>query len=96
MKSSVVRICSILGLLLACCCAFFALRAPQGYAALREKRGQVRDLEKQNADLAKDNQLKRERIKKLLQDREEQELAIREHMKMLKQGETQFIIQDSK
>jgi cell division protein FtsB len=96
MKSAVLRVSSVAAFLLGCFYVFFALRAPQGYAALREKRVQIRQLERQNADLAKENQLKREKIRKLLDDRQEQDRVIREHTRKLKPGETQFIIQDSK
>jgi cell division protein FtsB len=96
MKSAVLRVCSILGVLLVCVCVFWGLRAPKGYAAWMERRVETRELEKHNAELAKENQLKRARIQKLLEDRGEIDRTIRERMKKLKPGETQFIIQDNK
>ena len=96
MKSAVLKVCSILGVLLACVCVFFGLRAPDGYATWMQRRAQIRELEKNNGKLAKENQLKRERIQKLLEDRGEVDKEIRERMKKLKPGETQFIIQDNK
>jgi cell division protein FtsB len=81
---------------LLCLYACFQLRTPQGYAALREKGAQIKALETQNADLAKENEFKRERINKLMHDRAAIDEEIRRRTKKLKSGETQFIIQDSK
>ena len=59
---------------------------------MREKHRQVRELEEENANLARENQLKRERIQKLEGSPDAQELEIRRHMKMLRPGETEFIL----
>lgn len=75
--------------------AAVALRGPQGLPALLEKRREIRELQEQNADLARENQLKRERILKLKGSSSEQELEIRKHLKMLRPGETEFILPDS-
>jgi cell division protein FtsB len=72
-----------------------ALRGPNGVSALTEKREQIRKLQDQNASLAADNKRKRERIELLKNDRAAQELAIREKLKLLRPGETQFILPDA-
>ena len=74
--------------------AAVALRGPQGVSALLEKRHEIRQLQEQNADLSRENQLKRERIRKLQGSSNEQELEIRKHLKMLRPGETEFILPD--
>lgn len=70
------------------------LRGPQGIPYFLEKREQVRQLESQNEQLRKQNERKRERIEELKNSRSEQELAIREHSKMQKAGETTFVLAD--
>jgi cell division protein FtsB len=71
-----------------------ALRGPNGISALAEKRRQIQVLQDQNASLAADNGRKRERINQLKTSRPAQELEIRERLKLLRPGETQFILPD--
>jgi cell division protein FtsB len=75
-------------------CALIALRGPQGVPALMEKRKEIRLLQEQNADLQKDNERKRERIVRLNYSQAEQELEIRNRLKLLRKGETSFILPD--
>jgi cell division protein FtsB len=75
---------------------YATLRSPQGLSAVLEKQRQIRDLQQQNANLDRDIQQKRERIRKLKEDRNEQEMVIRERYHLLKEGETSFILQDQK
>jgi cell division protein FtsB len=88
------------GVLVICAAAFayalVAFRGPNGVPALMEKRRQITVLQEQNATLAADNQRKRERIEKLDKDRAVQELEIRKRLKLLRPGETQFILPDQK
>jgi cell division protein FtsB len=70
----------------------FALRVPQGFAQLSRKHEEIRQLQRSNADLSRENAMKRDRINKLRGNRSEQELEIRERLKKLRQGETSFII----
>src|SRR4051794_20216064 len=72
--------------------AVIAFRSPQGMPALIERRKQVHALQEVNATLAAENQRKRERIEKLKHSKTEQELEIRERLKLGKPGETQFIL----
>jgi cell division protein FtsB len=79
-------------LLVASVYAFVSLRGPYGIAVLQEKRERVRTLEIGNADLAKEVREKQERIRRLRESQAEQELEIRRRLKLLRPGETQFII----
>jgi len=71
-----------------------ALRGPQGISALLEKRREVRMLEEQNAAQAAENERRRERIQRLQQNSTEQEMEIRKQLKLLRPGETTFILED--
>lgn len=68
-----------------------ALRVPQGFSTLGSKHGQIRELQKENADLARDIAEKRERIRKLRESRSEQELEIRRRLKLQREGETSIV-----
>ncbi|MEN6534437.1 MAG: septum formation initiator family protein [Bryobacteraceae bacterium] len=72
------------------------LRSPEGVAAVLQKQGEIRKLQQQNADIEQGIRVKRERIRKLNEDSSEQDIVIRERLRLLKQGETTFIIQDQK
>ena len=74
--------------------AVIALRGPQGIPALTEKRREIQMLQEQNADLQKENERKRERIVRLNESQAEQELEIRNRLKLLRKGETSFILPD--
>jgi cell division protein FtsB len=71
-----------------------ALRGPQGVSALVDKRREVRLLEEQNAAKAAENERRRERIHRLEQNSTEQEMEIRKQLKLLRPGETTFILED--
>lgn len=71
---------------------YVALRGPQGIPALRQKWTEIRQLEEENANLQRDNQYKKERIERLKNDPNEQELEIRKRLKLLRPGETTFIL----
>ena len=74
--------------------AIIALRGPQGIPVLMEKRREIQLLQEQNADLQKENERKRERIVRLNDSQAEQELEIRNRLKLLRKGETSFILPD--
>ncbi len=71
-----------------------ALRGPQGISALLDKRREVRMLEEQNAAQAAENERRRERIHRLEENSTEQEMEIRKQLKLLRPGETTFILED--
>jgi cell division protein FtsB len=68
------------------------LRSPQGIPALKERWNEIRKLEEENANLQRENDYRRERIKKLEGNASEQELEIRKQLKLLRPGETSFIL----
>jgi hypothetical protein len=72
--------------------AIIVLRGPNGIPALMEKRKEIQTLQEFNASVAADNERKRVRIEKLKHSRAEQELEIRERLKLLRPGETQLIL----
>jgi cell division protein FtsB len=68
------------------------LRSPQGIPALKDRWTEIRKLEEENANLQRENDYRRERIKKLESNTSEQELEIRKKLKLLRPGETSFIL----
>jgi cell division protein FtsB len=82
-------------LIVGCAYGIVALRGPQGLPALMEKRREVERLQEQNATLAREIQMKRERITRLMTSSSEQELEIRKQLKLVRPGETTFILPDA-
>src|SRR5690242_8626424 len=70
------------------------LRGPHGVAALIEKHRQIHELEMQNAALSRRIEEQRARIERLKNNPVEQELEIRQRLKLVKPGEKVFILQD--
>ena len=70
------------------------LRSPQGIPALRQRWTEIRKLEEENANLQRENNYRRERIQKLESSASEQELEIRKKLKLVRPGETSFILPD--
>jgi cell division protein FtsB len=70
--------------------SYFTLR--ERIPALLEKREQIRREQEANIDIARENDYKRERIKKLLESKSQQDLEIRKKLKMLQKNETEFIL----
>lgn len=73
-----------------------ALRGPMGIPALQGKWQEIRDMQLQNANLKRDVEMRRERIRRLEENAAEQELEIRKQLKMLRQGETSFILPEAR
>src|SRR5216684_5147832 len=73
---------------------FMTLRGPQGIPGLREKWREISKVEEDNANLQRENEYRRSRIKKLELSPAEQELEIRKTLKLLRPGETSFILPD--
>lgn len=92
MNAVVRRIVFSLASILLGAYGYFALSGPQGLPALKEKRLEIRRLEEENANLASENELKRDRIRKLEENVSEQDLEIRKKLKKLRQDETEFIL----
>ena len=74
--------------------AFFALQGSQGIPGLMDKRRQIQELEKRNAGLAREIEEKRAHIDRLRENQSDQELEIRERLKLVKPDEKVFILQD--
>lgn len=94
MRSSIAKIGYGVAVLVAACYAFVTLHGPQGIPALMQKTQQIRTLERENAELAKDIEGRRTRIKRLREDESAQELEIRQRLKLVRPGEKVFILQD--
>jgi len=74
--------------------AFFALQGPQGIPGLMEKRRLIQEYEKKNADLARNIEEERARIGRFNEGKSDQELEIRQRLKLVKPDEKVFILQD--
>jgi cell division protein FtsB len=74
--------------------AWMAFRGPQGIQSLIERHHQISQLEEQNADKTRQIDALRERIRRLEQSGSEQELEIRKELKLLRPGETTFLLPD--
>ena len=74
--------------------AWIAVSGPQGLQALLEKRREIRQLQEQNAALTREIEHRRDRIRRLEESPSEQEMEIRKQLKLLKPGETTFILPD--
>jgi len=92
MKASVTRYAYVAAFVLLVWYALFALRGPKGVHALYEKQDQIQDSEKRNADLAKKIERQREHIKRLESNPAQQDLEIRERLKLAHPNEKIFII----
>jgi cell division protein FtsB len=73
---------------------WIAVSGPQGLQVLLEKRREIRELQEQNAVLAREIEHRRDRIRRLEESRSEQEMEIRKQLKLLRPGETTFILPD--
>ena len=69
--------------------AVIMLRGPQGLSALSEKQKQIRTLEEQNANLAREVEARKQHIKRLEGDPATQVLELRK-AGFVGQGDTQF------
>src|SRR3954462_9173046 len=94
MKASIPRFAYAIAVLLVASYAFVTLRGPRGLQALSDKREQIREMEKRNSQLVKDIERKREHIRRLNENPAEQELEIRERLKLVKPNEKVYIIGD--
>ena len=73
---------------------WIAVSGPQGLQALLEKRREIRQLQEQNAAMTREIEHRRDRIRRLEESPSEQEMEIRKQLKLLKPGETTFILPD--
>lgn len=94
MKNPLGRLVFLIVFVLVAAYGYYTLRSPQGLPALREKWTQIRKMEEDNTALQRDNDYRRKRIEKLANNPAEQELEIRKKLKLLRPGETSFILPD--
>jgi cell division protein FtsB len=92
MSSSVRRVVILVVFALIGAFGLSELRGPQGLPALRDKWNEIRQFEEENANLQRENDYRRDRIKKLESNPSAQELEIRQRLKLLRPGETSFIL----
>jgi cell division protein FtsB len=96
MKISIVKTAYALIVLCGVIYAFVALRGPNGIPALLDKRRQVHQYEVTNEQLHREIEQKQERILRLRNDPQEQEIEIRQRLKFAAAGEKIYIIDDKK
>ena len=94
MRISLAKAAYLTGVTLLAIYAVVTLRGPHGVPALLEKREEIRRMEERNAALAREVEARRERIVRLKESQSEQELEIRQRLKLVKPGEKVFILQD--
>jgi cell division protein FtsB len=92
MKASLTRFTYLMLFLVTVTYAFFAF--PKGMHAWQEKQRQVQEMEKRNANLAKEVERQKEHINRLNNNPAEQELEIRKRLKLLHRDEKQYITGD--
>jgi cell division protein FtsB len=71
--------------------AAIMLRGPQGLSALAEKQKQIRTLEEENADLAREIEARKQHILRLDKDRATQILELRK-LGFVGEGDTSFTV----
>jgi cell division protein FtsB len=91
MKAPFLRITYLITFVVVAGYAVITLRGPKGVPALIARQHQIEQAEKQNADLAREIERQREHIKRLANSPAEQELEIRERLKLVHPGEKVFI-----
>jgi cell division protein FtsB len=95
MTSSLRRVLILVAFALIGVYGLVQLRGPQGLPALKDRWSEIRQLEEENASLQRENDYRRDRIKKLESSPSEQELEIRKKLKLLRPGETSFILPEA-
>jgi|ERR1041385_4900658 cell division protein FtsB len=92
MKARLTRYALIFAILAVCGYVFFTWRGPAGVRALSEKETRIKELEERNAALAKEIERKREHIRRLSENPAEQELEVRDRLKLVHPNEKVYII----
>lgn len=96
MRISIVRTAYAFVVLCGIAYAFVELRGPNGIPGLLEKRRQVHEYEAGNEQLHRDIEQKQDRIQRLQSDPQEQEIEIRQRLKLAAPGEKIYIIDEKK
>jgi len=91
MKKPVARFAYLIAFLAVVGYALITLRGPRGLHVLFDRQAQIQEMEKRNAVLAEEIERKRERIKRLETNASEQELEIRDRLKLVHPNEKVYI-----
>ena len=91
MTLSAAKLSYVVALIAAAVFAALTLGGPQGVPALIQKNKEIQELEKRNADLAREIEQHKQRIERLRDDPTEQELEIRKQDKLVRPGEKVYI-----
>ena len=94
MKAHLSRFAYVGALVIVATYAVVMLRGPRGLHALYDRRAQIQTLEKRNTALTQEIGRKRDRIRRLAENPAEQELEIRERLKLARPGEKIYILGD--
>ena len=71
---------------------FLEMTGSYGISSLIQKQRQISDMQKANADLARENQLRRDRIEKLETDRAAEQIEVRKRMKYQRKDTIDFYL----
>jgi cell division protein FtsB len=96
MKISLSRLGYTAAFLVVIAYAVITLRGPKGIPALMTRRQQIEQLEKHNAMLAQENERLREHIQRLADNPSQQELEIRQRLKLVRPGEKVYLFNNNK
>ncbi len=91
MKAPFARTAYLVALLAVLGYAIFTLRGPHGIPALLERQRQIEEMQQRNAKLDREIERMREHVKRLTDNPAQQELEIRERLKLVKPGEKVYI-----
>ena len=91
-----VKAACVVAVVLAVGYAFFALCGPEGVSALGARRQEIMDLERSNTVLARDIEERRERINRLRESPSQQELEIRQRLKLVDPDDKVYVLPDPK
>jgi cell division protein FtsB len=91
MKAPLARIAYLAAFLSVAGYAVITLRGPHGIPALLERQRQIQEMQQRNAKLDREIERMREHIKRLTENPAQQELEIRERLKLVKPGEKVYI-----
>ena len=92
MKAPLNRLAYVMAFLAVISYAFFTLRGPRGIPGLLERQRQIQEMEKRNTALAREIEQKREHINRLTDNPAEQEMEIRQRLKLVHPGEKIYIV----
>jgi cell division protein FtsB len=95
MKAPFARVALTIAILAAGGYAVFMLRGSGGLRALHEKEASIRAMERANESLAKEIERRRAYIRRLSENPAEQEIEIRERLKLVHPNEKVYITPES-